>query len=79
MMQCFMCKGSIEDKTTVFMVEMDKCIIIIKNVPSQVCRQCGAVSYADTVSAHIEELVKSVKYTMTEIAVIDYDGSNRAA
>ena len=74
-----MCKGSIDDKTTVFMVEMDKCIIIIKNVPSQVCRQCGAVSYANAVSAHIEELVNSVKHTVTEIAVLDYAGSNRAA
>ncbi len=78
-MQCLMCKGSLEDKTTVFMVEIEKCIILIKNVPSQVCRQCGAVSYDNTVSAHLEELVNSVKYTMTEIAILDYAGSNRAA
>ena len=42
---CFMCKGDLENKKTTFMVELDNCIIIIKNVPSQICKQCGEVSY----------------------------------
>lgn len=31
-MNCFMCKGKLEEKNTTFMVELDNCIIIIKNV-----------------------------------------------
>ena len=71
-MNCFMCKGSLENKNTTFMVELDKCIIIIKNVPSQVCSQCGEVSYSDTVAKQLEKLVNSVKNTITEITVINY-------
>lgn len=72
-MNCFMCKGDLEDKNTTFMVELDNCIIIIiKNVPSQVCKQCGEVSYSNEVAKQLEKLVNSVRNAITEITVINY-------
>lgn len=72
-MSCFMCKGDLESKNTTFMVELDNCIIIIiKNVPSQVCRQCGEVSYSNDVAKQLEKLVNSVRNAITEITVINY-------
>ena len=71
-MNCFMCKGKLEDKQTTFMVELDNCIIIIKNVPSQVCKQCGEVSYSNEVAKQLEKLVNAVRNSMTEITVIQY-------
>ena len=71
-MNCFMCKGNIENKNTTFMVELDNSIIIIKNVPSQVCKQCGEVTYTDEVAKQIQKLVNSVKNSITEITVINY-------
>jgi len=71
-MKCFVCKGEIENKNTTFMVELDNCIIIIKNVPSQVCKQCGEVTYSNEVAKQLENLVNSVKDIITEIAVINY-------
>ena len=72
-MNCFMCKGKLENKNTTFMVELDNCIIIIiKNVPSQVCMQCGEVSYSDEVAKQLERLVNTVRNSITEITVINY-------
>ena len=71
-MNCLMCKGTLENKNTTFMVELDNCIIIIKNVPSQVCKQCGEVSYSNEVAKRLEELVNEVKNSITEITVINY-------
>ena len=71
-MNCFMCKGKLENKNTTFMVELDNCIIIIKNVPSQVCKQCGEVSYSDEVAKQLEKLVNRVRDSITEITVINY-------
>lgn len=71
-MKCFMCKGNLENKNTTFMVELNNCIIIIKNVPSQVCKQCGEVSYSNEVAKQIEKLVSNVKDSITEITVINY-------
>lgn len=49
-MNCFKCKGDIESKNTTYMTELVNCIIIIKKVPSQVCMQCGDISYSDEVA-----------------------------
>ena len=71
-MNCLMCKGDLEDKKTTYMVELNNCIIIIKNVPSQVCKQCGEVSYSNEVAQQLERLVNSVRNAITEITVINY-------
>ena len=71
-MKCFMCKGKLEEKNTTFMVELDNCIIIIKNVPSLVCEQCGEVSYSNEVSKQLEKLVNAVRNSITEITIINY-------
>ena len=71
-MNCFMCKGKLEEKNTTFMVELDNCIIIIKNVPSLVCEQCGEVSYSNEVSKQLEKLVNAVRNSITEITIINY-------
>ena len=47
-------------------------IVAFWNVPSQVCKQCGEVSYSDEVSKQLEKLVNSVRNTITEITVINY-------
>ena len=71
-MNCFICGGNVEDKKTTFMVELDNCIIIIKNIPSQVCKQCGEVTYSNEVAKQLEKLVNSVRNAITEITVINY-------
>lgn len=76
-MNCFMCKGELEDKSTTFMVDLGNCIVIIKNVPSQVCSQCGEVSYSGDVAKHLESIVNAMRSTITEIAVVNY--SDRVA
>ena len=47
-------------------------IVAFWNVPSQVCKQCGEVSYSDEVSKQLEKLVNSVRNAITEITVINY-------
>lgn len=71
-MQCFMCKGSLYDKETSFMVDLEKGIVIVKNVPSQVCGQCGEVSYSNEVAKHLEKIVDTMRTMITEITVVNY-------
>jgi len=74
-MNCFMCNGAINDKTTTFLVDVDNCIVIVKNVPSQVCSQCGETSYTDEVASQLETMVTSAKMALAEISVINYNTS----
>ena len=71
-MSCFMCKGNLEDKLTNFIADLGNCIIIVKDVPSQVCSQCGEFSYSNDVALQLEKIINETKNTLTEIAVVRY-------
>jgi len=71
-MTCFFCKGKIEEKTASFMAEVDGRIVVIKNVPSQVCRQCGEVSYSRAVALALEDMVKRATTLTTEVSIASY-------
>ena len=71
-MKCFLCKGRIEDKLTTFMVDLENCIVIVKNVPSQVCSQCGETSYSNDIARQLEKIVNDMRKSVTEVAIINY-------
>lgn len=74
-MNCFLCKGTLKEQTTNFMTDVDNCFIIVKNVPSLVCPQCGEVSYTDEVAAKLERIVKAVRQAVSEVAIVNYQDS----
>jgi len=77
-MNCFMCKGKVQEGFSTFTADMGGCIIVIKNVPSRVCDQCGEASYSDEVARRLEQIVHSLTSpTAAEIAVVSY--SEKAA
>jgi len=71
-MRCFMCKGHTEDKNTTFMVDLGNCIVIVKNVPSQVCSQCGEVSYSNEVAKQLENIVNVMRSSISEVSIVNY-------
>jgi hypothetical protein len=57
---------------------MDGCIVVIKNVPSRICTQCGEASYSTDVTQRIEQIVHNITNSASaEIAVVIY--SEKAA
>jgi hypothetical protein len=41
--------------------------------PSQVCSQCGEVSYGHAVVKKIEKIAYGLRSAMTEVAIVHYD------
>ena len=77
-MTCFMCKGSVRDGFSTFTTDMGGCVVVIKNVPSFVCDQCGETSYNDEVAKRLEQIVNNITGAASaEIAVVNY--SEKAA
>jgi len=68
-----MCKGDMISKNTNYILDLDGSIIIIKNVPSLVCNQCGEVFYENEVMKRIEKIIDLFRNALTEIAVVNYD------
>ena len=77
-MTCFMCKGAVQEGFSVFTADMGGCVVVIKNVPSHVCGQCGEASYSDEVARRLQQIVQSVTASAgAEVAVVSY--SQKAA
>lgn len=74
-MTCFLCKGTLEKKLTTFTVDLGHCVVIVRNVPSEVCSQCGEVSYSRDVSKQLEKIVASMEKSLSEIAVVNYNAA----
>ena len=57
---CMFCKCNtvVESKTT---HAVKGCIIVIKNVPREECRQCGEKFYTDEVAERLEKIVGVAK------------------
>jgi YgiT-type zinc finger domain-containing protein len=73
-----MCKGTVRDGFSTFTTDMGGCVVVIKNVPSFVCDQCGETSYNNDVAQRLEQIVKNITGTVsTEVAVVSY--SEKAA
>lgn len=74
-MTCFFCKGNMENSTTTFMVQLENCIVIVKNVPCHKCDQCGEESFSFEVTERLEQIVDRCKDALTEIAVVNYSAA----
>jgi len=71
-MTCFFCKGNTEDKVKTHTVTLDNCVIIVKNVPSMVCKQCGEVYFSDYVLRNLETIIDRLESIIKEVAIVDY-------
>lgn len=72
MNRCFVCKGNVLEKQTTYMVDLDGHIIIVKNVPSFVCTQCGDTTYSTDVVKQLERIVKQLRKEATELSIVNY-------
>ena len=72
-MTCFMCKGTVQEGFSTFTADMGKSIVIVKNVPSRICSQCGEPSYSDETARRLEQIAHSLTGPSgAEIAVVTY-------
>jgi len=71
---CFFCKNDeLINSTTTHVVNLENCVIVIKNVPCEECSQCGEKFFSDEVVQQLEIIVNEVKIFSTEVYVTDYN------
>ncbi|MPM71411.1 hypothetical protein SDC9_118376 [bioreactor metagenome] len=71
-MNCVMCKGRLIDGKVNHIVDINSHIIIIKNVPANICTQCGEYYIDNKTALIIEELIDKVLISNTEVMIINY-------
>ena len=72
-MKCIECGNVTQEILKKHIAELDNCVLIIKNVPSHVCHNCGEVYYDNDVAQKIEEIVTRFKDFIQEVAIIEYN------
>ncbi|NMA64599.1 MAG: type II toxin-antitoxin system MqsA family antitoxin [Syntrophomonadaceae bacterium] len=71
-MNCIMCKANMTEGKVNHIVDIDGCIVIIKNVPANVCGQCGEYFINNVTALRLEEIVGEVAKSKAEILVLNY-------
>ncbi len=71
-MNCFMCKGDLEEKKVNYVVDLEETIIIIKGVPAKVCKQCCEQYFDDEIAENVEKIVNQLKELSTEVTIVNY-------
>ena len=61
-----------EKKLTTYTVEIEGVLYIVKNVPANVCKQCGEVSFDDDVFKRLHKIIQEMKSSTSEMVVSTY-------
>jgi len=73
MMQCVICKsGATNDGLTTVTLHRSKPTIIIKDVPAQICENCGEYYLTDEISAQVMKLAEEAISHNVEIKILRF-------
>lgn len=69
MKECYFCKGKAQNQLVTVDYRWGDKLIVIKNVPAQVCSQCGERYFDAEVSRQMEHIVLKGEKPLTSINV----------
>ncbi|MCL4431065.1 MAG: type II toxin-antitoxin system MqsA family antitoxin [Epsilonproteobacteria bacterium] len=70
MKKCPLCQGFVVDGSATFTVDLGEGIVVVRDIPAQVCSQCGEEWLDDSTAAKLENIVESArkKHVTVEVA-----------
>ena len=72
-MNCLICKnGETNPGTTTVTLERDNTVVVIKDVPAQVCDNCGEYYLSEDVSTRIYTLAEEAVEREVELELLKY-------
>ena len=72
-MKCISCGANAFPGTTTDVTDVDRCLVIVRNVPCHKCSECDEVIYSGDVVKKLETITTAAKTAVNEIAIVDYD------
>lgn len=72
-MQCVICKhGETEPGKTPVMLHRGETVVVIKDVPAEICRQCGEYYVDDTTAARLLAMTEASVELHAEVEILRY-------
>ena len=72
-MRCIMCKGKIEKTTTRISRRAGSKRISIKNVPVEICLDCGDIYIDDTEIEIIDKIIDKARDTFGDFTIVNFN------
>ena len=69
--KCPLCGGRISDGTTTFTADYGDGLFIARNVPAEVCDQCGEAWLSDASARRLEALIQDAKAARRQLEIVD--------
>jgi len=79
MSKCPMCHGNMGSGKTTFTSDLGFGVVVVRQVPAQVCRQCGESWLSDTTSEGLEKIVDNLRQKHSMVEVLNWQDVNRLA
>ena len=72
---CPSCKGSINQGITMFTVKIGDGILLLEDVPAEICSLCGEKWFSDEVMEKIESIAGEVRKRHIKFEIITYNAA----
>ena len=69
---CAVCGGTKLNGKTTFTVDYTSGVLVVRNVPAEVCSQCGEEWIADDIAARLETVAEAARKDKKQIEVVDF-------
>ena len=79
MSKCPMCHGRMENGKTTFTSDLGFGVIVVRQVPAQVCVQCGESWLSDATSESLETVVDDLRQKHSMVEVLNWQDVDRLA
>jgi YgiT-type zinc finger domain-containing protein len=71
--RCYSCGGRLAPGLATLPFVVGSSVVVIKDVPAEVCAQCGEAILASEVAAVVDTLLKQVQRSGFEVSIVTYE------
>ncbi len=70
---CPICGGVRESGSTTFTVDYKSGVLVVRNVPAEVCSQCGEDWIADDIATKLQSVTEIARSEKRQVEVLDFE------
>ena len=70
MSRCPLCGGEKASGRTIYSVDLGTGLVVVRNVPAEICKQCGEEWIAPDIARRLEEITDKARRNGAEVEVV---------
>lgn len=73
--RCPLCGGAMTDSITTLPFLIEDRVVVIKNVPAEICSDCGEAYVKSSVVGRVEALLDRLEELGSEVSIVHYEAA----